>query len=64
MLLNSKYTKPEEIWFVNRNHSTDNGSRIYSLKEYLVRSKDYSKPYLEGDFQAIPYIIDPYMEGL
>lgn len=52
-IMDQKYFRRDEIWFVERNHTND--SVIYSLDKFKERyDKKLSKAYLEGRYGAIP----------
>jgi AAA15 family ATPase/GTPase len=60
-LLDKDFTRRDQVWFVSKNLREE--SSIYSLSDYKARKENnYQKQYLEGRFNAIPYIsnLDSY----
>lgn len=60
-ILDKGLTRRDQVWFVSKNLKEE--SNIYSLSEYKARKENnYQKQYLEGRFNAIPYInnLDSY----
>lgn len=57
-LLNTSYLRKDQIYFVNKRE--DASSDLYSLFDYkeFRETMDLEKAYLQGRFEAIPYIDD------
>lgn len=62
-LLREDYTRKDEVWIADPRHVTDEGSEIYPMNSYNVRSKNYADPYLDGRFGGVPFISRPDLES-
>lgn len=56
-LLDKKYLRRDQVWFVDKNEAGE--SELYSLSDFKLRSdSNYTKSYLSGMFGAIPNLKD------
>ena len=61
-LLDAKYTRRDQIWFVSKDEM--GASTLYSLSDFNVRKdQSYKKAYLSGLYGAIPNLKDFSLNG-
>ena len=60
-LLNEEITRKDEVWIADPRHNSDEGTEIYPMNSYPVRTRNFADSYLDGRFGGIPFISHPML---